>query len=106
MDLLEIKALGELGITQAELWDMTPRTFANLLEGYEARERSKWERTRLMMWAALVPHTKTNIQITPADVLPLPWDKTNKGQKMELEEMERRRQQATEFWARLDQKKG
>lgn len=93
-------------MTQAELWDITPRSFANMLEGYEARERSKWERTRLMMWAALVPHTKQNTQLAPIDVLPLPWDNQSQGHKMELEEMEKRRARASEFWARLDQKKG
>lgn len=41
-------------------------------EGYFTRQNREWERARLIAWAALIPHTKKELQ--PADIMPLPSD--------------------------------
>lgn len=59
---------------------------AAFLRGLQNKERAEWERTRRVMWAALVPHCKNVKQY--ADAMPLPWDGEVKTATVEVDEKE------------------
>ena len=53
-------------------YKMTFGECAACLSGIQNREKIEWERTRRMMWSALVPHCK-NVK-KYSDAMPLAWD--------------------------------
>ena len=65
-----------MGLSYDGLYELTPRSFNNKLKGfYEHHTKSNqdsWERTRTIMLACLMPHSKKKLK--PTDVLPFPWD--------------------------------
>lgn len=69
-----------MGYSEKEFLLMTPRFFANAIEGYESRQRDEWERTRLMAWyAAVGPHLDPKkLEKSPQKFMPFPWDKVSK----------------------------
>ena len=46
---------------------------AAYMRGLELREREEWERTRCMMWAAIMPHSKKKLEYK--DIMKFTWDK-------------------------------
>ena len=56
------------------------------LRGLQNKEKAEWERTRRVMWAALVPHCKNVKQY--ADAMPLPWDNEAPKASQEVDEKE------------------
>lgn len=64
------------------------------------RERSNWERTRILAAISVQPHTRK--RITPRQLIPLPWDNENKP-KAEAPKLsaEDRRQRSQEIARRL-----
>jgi hypothetical protein len=45
------QATGLLGLRPWEFWQITPREFANMLDGYRQQEEQKWQRTaQLASW--------------------------------------------------------
>lgn len=90
---------------------MSPDYFFNEMDYYEClvyikglrkRERTELERVRLMMWAALVPHSKNGLELE--DVLKL---EDNGGEKEDIEneraEMAALRQRAKMMEERLNE---
>lgn len=65
---------------------MTPDEFRAVCkawsEGQENRERGRWERMRLLASIVIQPHVKR--RITPERLLPLPWDKEKKNDKLKM----------------------
>lgn len=61
----------------------TPREFAAILkawgEGRDGAERAAWERMRLLAAVAVQPHLRK--RITPARLVPLPWDRPQGGER-------------------------
>jgi len=72
-----MRTAAQMGYSENEFLLMTPRFFANAIDGYEARQRDEWERTRLLSWyAAVGPHLDPKkLEKSPQKFMPLPWDK-------------------------------
>ncbi len=74
------------------------------IKGLRKRERTELERVRLMMWAALVPHSKNGLELE--DVLKLGVE-DNEGEKEDIEneraEMAALRQRAKMMEERLNE---
>ena len=72
-----------LGLSYRDLYELTPRSFNNKLEGFhnirEQGNQNEWEQTRLIIHACLSPHSKKKLK--PTEILPLPWDNKNKPKK-------------------------
>lgn len=63
-------------MSAAEFYRLTPDEFAAIYECWaqtrDSEARRSWEQTRLLATCALQPYSKR--RLSPADVLPLPWD--------------------------------
>jgi len=72
-----------MGLSYDGLYELTPRSFNNKLKGFSEHHnqsnQDSWERTRTIMIACLMPHSKKKLR--PTDVLPFPWDNKNKPKK-------------------------
>ena len=68
-------------------YEMTWAEVAAFMRGMQLRERDEWERTRYMMWAAIMPHSKKKLDYQ--DVMKFTWDNdyvdTTKVDEKELE---------------------
>lgn len=53
-------------------YEMTFSEASAYIRGMQLRERDEWERTRRMMWAAIMPHSKKELEYR--DVLRFDWD--------------------------------
>ena len=75
--------LGQIGCSEIELYDMTPRTFFNaqkgLFDAYQVRDQADWERSRWMACVLLNPHVKKTMQ--PKDLTTFPWEKRRRTKK-------------------------
>ena len=71
-------AVGVLGLTPADLDVLEPSELRRCLAARyaydERRERSEWERTRILAWFTAAPHFKKGANKQPKDLIPLPWD--------------------------------
>lgn len=86
--MLQEIALGQIGLTSYQFWDMTPREFDNTISGWskwsEVKEQLEWDRCRWQTSYLLQPHTKKGTKLRPTDLIKLPWDK----KRIEQEKME------------------
>ena len=69
-----------MGMSYDELYDSTPRTFNNILIGFnlyqEQLTQDSWEQTRIIAHCTISPHSKKRLK--PKEVLPFPWDNKTK----------------------------
>jgi hypothetical protein len=82
---LEAFAFGQIGLMPGVFYDLLPREWTNLVDGWNQkenrREQSEWERTRWMTTVLLNPHTKKRIK--PKDLIVFPWEnKLKKDRKV------------------------
>ena len=60
-------------------WNASPSYFFKALKGFNdlehERDKVEWERTRMLGYWIVSPHTKKGTNLTPQRLLPLPWDK-------------------------------
>ena len=55
--------MGRGGVSPTHFfYEMTFAEAAAYMRGLHLRERDEWERTRWMMWAAILPHSKKNLE--------------------------------------------
>jgi len=75
-------AMGQLGYTSDEFWDLTPREFWNALDGFfelkRVEDRNEWERCRWQTCWLLNIHIDKNKRIQPRDLVEFEWDKGEK----------------------------
>lgn len=68
--------MGVLGMSFEDFCLLTPKECTAACTAYreesEAREKSAWERMRLLANISIQPHIKK--KITPRKMLPFPWD--------------------------------
>lgn len=74
-----------------ELDNLTPREFNNKFNGFEElqnlRDRSEWEKFRMLAATLLTPHTKGGKGIKPQKLWPFAWDqKPKSGQSEKMSE--------------------
>lgn len=97
---MEEIALGEMGMTEKELWEISPRSLFNKLTGFRKLERDAWERVRIQSYLLLLPHCGKGGPPLPNQLLPFPWDdEVVNVQKMDAEEAARLRK---ELWEKID----
>lgn len=79
--------MGRGGVSPAYFfYKMTFQEAAAYIRGIDRKERTEWDRTRRMMWATLLPHSKK--QLEPEDIIRFEWEKgtdTNQPDEKELE---------------------
>lgn len=70
-------ALGRIGLSRADFEALTYEEFEAVAEAHrqaaEERERGAWERARTVAAIVIQPHVRR--RLTPAQLLPLSWDK-------------------------------
>jgi hypothetical protein len=73
-------AYGRLGWSEKKFFKSEPSYFFKALKGFndleQERQKNEWERLRILGTWVLSPHTKKGANLTPKNLLPLPWDKT------------------------------
>lgn len=69
-------AVGDLGLTREKFERISWGEFQCMYRGHVRGHERLMHQTRLMMWAAIRPHSKK--KLTPADILPLPSDSKSK----------------------------
>lgn len=80
-------AMGCIGMSRDDFERCTPVEFYEIWNQWVAqcrdRERSAWERTRVLIMYFIQPYTKKTL--SAHDVLPLPWDtETGKAKKEDI----------------------
>ena len=80
--------MGRGGVSPSHFfYEMTFGEAAAFMRGMQMRERDEWERTRRLMWAAIMPHSKKKLDFQ--DIMKFVWDDeyvdTTKVDKGELE---------------------
>ena len=90
--------VGRGGVSPAYFfYRMTFAEAAAFMRGRELKEREEWERTRRVMWAVLVPHSKKR-NFEPDDVIKFPWEKDSVDtSEVDEGELERVRNLAKKF---------
>lgn len=80
--------MGRGGVSPTHFfYEMTFGEAAAFMRGMQQKERDEWERTRRLMWAAIMPHSKKKLEYQ--DVMKFSWDEdyvdTTKVDEGELE---------------------
>ncbi len=81
-------ALGVMGMSRRQFMALRPCEYDAAVRMHEReRERTQrdaWERMRLLASIVIAPHLTR--KIAPAELLPLPWDKTDTAATMTAEQ--------------------
>ena len=65
--------MGRGGVSPSHFfYEMTFGEAAAFMRGMQMRERDEWERTRRLMWAAIMPHSKKKLDFQ--DIMKFVWD--------------------------------
>ncbi len=99
---MEEIALGEMAMTEIELYTISPRSLFNKINGYRKREQDNWERTRMQTYLLLLPSVKDGAKLTPQSIMPFPWD-VNQANKASVS-VDKVRKRSSEMWAKIDAK--
>lgn len=93
-------------MTFTEMYDLTPRSFFNAVNGNRKKEdafsKERWIMTRELMFAIMSPYLEKGIE--KQDLLPFEWEQ-KQLQKMsakKAEQIEAELEQLNEFWERQD----
>lgn len=95
-----------MGLTIDYLYSLTPRQFFNIQKGWnDRRVNESNERlilTRKIMFAALLPHTKKEHQLTEKDIWTLPFEVEEKTPESQLiADLEA----AEKYWEQIDKRR-
>lgn len=65
--------MGRGGVSPTHFfYEMTWAEAAAYMRGLQMREREEWERTRAMMWAAIMPHSKKKLEYK--EIMKFSWE--------------------------------
>ena len=103
---MEQLACGELGLGYYDFYDLTPRSFQNIAEGYFASqqraEQMQWEHTRFIaFWST--KQTKPSVT-SPSQIITFPWEKEDNHKQIKQDNKEQEFNKCIEFWDKLDSK--
>lgn len=87
-------ALGQLGYTEQEFWDMTPRALLNALEGYQKQRREDMEVMRLQTLYAVNVWANPPIN-DPKRLWRYAWEKEK---KIDVEKVREKGKKLAEKW--------
>ena len=68
-------------------YEMTFPEAAAFMRGLQLKEREEWERTRKIMWAAIMPHSKKKLEYQ--DVIRFSWEENTDNENIDERELER-----------------
>jgi len=92
-DYLQECALGQLGMSRSEFWEMTPREFQNAMQGFFDREKFKesqaWERCRWETWVLVNVQLPRKSKLKLQDLMKFEWDRKPVVDLPTKEEIER-----------------
>lgn len=98
-------------MTFTEMYDLTPRSFFNAVNGARKKEdafsKERWIMTRELMFSVMSPYLEKGIE--KQDILPFEWEQKQLQQMSvkKAEQIEAELEQLNEFWDRQDNvKKG
>lgn len=84
---------------------MTPRQFDNCVKGYEIKQRTGWEQTRMLAYFMIKPHVKKGKHLSVKDVMRFPWESAKNAPKsITKNEAAEIRRLAREFDANIKKK--
>ena len=95
-------AIGQLGMTEDEFWDITPRAFFNSIEGFESLRKADWEFQRLQTFCIVRGWVKIR---DPKRMISFSWEQTVLSDK-EKQLAQRRAKYLTEKAKRWEQRHG
>lgn len=85
---------------EADFWQSTLRSIVNRIDGYNKhytlQQQEAWERSRLVAYFSVMPHTKKGKIKAPTDLVKFPWE-TPKAHSFDIEAAKKR---AMEFFER------
>lgn len=108
-DKLEEIGLGELKMTFLEMYDLTPRSFFNAVNGARKKEdalsKERWVMTREIMFAVMSPYLEKGFE--KQDILPFDWEQKQLKQlaAKKAEQIQVELEQLNAFWERQDKHK-
>ena len=77
---MEAFAFGQIGLMPSSFYDLLPREWANMVNGWNEKQnrkdQSEWERVRWQTTILLNPHTKKSIKAK--DLIVFPWESQTK----------------------------
>lgn len=97
---MEELTLGRMSMSEQELDRISLRSLMNKITGYQAADRDKWERVRIMSFLMLQPHIDQKKSLTPAQILPFPWD--NEITSNILEDAKKAAERRKELFDKID----
>ena len=107
---MEETALGEMGMTEKQLFRISPRSLFNKLYGFLRAERENWERARIIAYTNILPYVPEEERpFGPGDLLHFPWDPDKlkaKGEGMSPERAAEKRKRAFDEIDALERKRG
>ena len=68
-------------------YEMTFPEAAAFMRGLQLKEREEWDRTRKIMWAAIMPHSKKKLEYQ--DVIRFSWEENTDNGNIDERELER-----------------
>jgi len=96
-------------MTFAEMYDLTPRSFFNAVNGARKKEdafsKERWIMTRELMFAVMSPYLEKGME--KQDILPFEWEQKQLKQMAakKVEQIEAELEQLNKFWERQDNAK-
>lgn len=82
--------MGRGGVSPSHFfYEMTFAEAAAFIRGRNHQEQEEWERTRRIMWAAIMPHSKNPKNLDVRDVLKFTWEESESCTEVDERELER-----------------
>lgn len=96
-------------MTEIQFYNTTPRTFANIVKGYQKKLKREAEKEELQfrlarelhreqLYFTLLPHLAKKDRVSLEKFMPLPWDKKKESKKPKSKE------EILAYWAAIDAK--
>lgn len=80
-------AVGEIGLSVDEFYDLTFDDFGHVLDGYYKKlnrdYRNGWEQSRFVAYHLLLPHQKKGKSFKPKDIITFEWEKEETKEAIE-----------------------
>jgi len=95
-------AIGQLGMTEDEFWNITPRAFFNSIEGFESLRKADWEFQRLQTFCIVSSWAKIR---DPRKMISFSWEQTFLSDK-EKQLAQRKARYKAEKFSRIEKRHG
>ena len=100
-DVLQQIGIGQLGMTEEEFWDTTPRAFFNAIEGHQIEREMMFDVMRLQALCQVNTWSKKPIT-DPKNLWKYPWEVEHKI--VDVEKQRARARRAAEKMERIEKR--